>query len=165
MQGLINTFSWVLDPLNALLGVGFTSFGQWLGSCINGSCDVLTDVGLKNIFNALASILDFLQQIATTAWLGIFMALPSGGHFPPVTHSAAVYFGNALQSVAFMLPVDVMVWCLTFSLNVFMGLWAFHTVRSIVYFVRGINSERYNISDGPSYGGANQHRVFGDSRF
>lgn len=88
-----------------------------------------------------------INDVFGNAVLAAVKGLPDGGTFPPQFHEAAIYFGNSLQSVAFFLPVDAMVYCLMLSLNILMALWSFHVVRVGFNFLRGIGTERYSTTE------------------
>lgn len=110
--------------------------------------DFFTTAG-QSLGSTTAAITGNIGQVAQDAgWemvSKLFDFMPDGGGFPAIFHEAAIYFGNCLQSVAFMVPVEALVQCLTISMSVLFTLAAFHIVRIVVNFVRGIPTDPYNI--------------------
>lgn len=70
--------------------------------------------------------------------------LPDGGQLPDGVHQAAIYFGNTLAKVNFIVPVDVLVSCLVIILSLKITLFGFHIVMWILNFIRGIATPRYD---------------------
>jgi len=107
------------------------------------------DGTISSITNQVTNAPALVESAIGAAFSSIFYFLPDGGNFPPQFHEAAVYMGNGLQSVAFLLPVEQMVYCLILALNVLAALWGFHVIRAAVNFVRGIQTDRmdFKVSD------------------
>lgn len=70
--------------------------------------------------------------------------LPDGGNLPQGVHTAAIYFGNALSKVSFIVPTDTLMTCLIIILTLKVSLWAFHVFRMFINWVRGIPTGRYD---------------------
>jgi len=83
-------------------------------------------------------------SIVYNMFLGLFSLLPDGGALPAEVHAGAIYFGNTLQKVGFLVPVEAMVSCLIIILTAKMATWAFHVIRVIFNFVRGVGTERFD---------------------
>jgi len=92
----------------------------------------------------LSTLTGAVGSVAGGMTMNLMSGLPPGGTFPAVYHNSAVYFGNALQSVAFIMPVEAIITCLTLALTVKMTLWGFHVARWVANFVRGIPTSNYN---------------------
>jgi len=131
---------WIYDILSR---AGTTDLYEYItgreAPCAGADCaQMVTEAG---------GLTDWLQGLLGGIFTQLITALPQGGNFPPEFHTAAIYFGNSLQSVAFMLPVDALVYCLVFSFGTLFILFSFHVMRSVLNFVRGINTERYGVAD------------------
>jgi len=63
--------------------------------------------------------------------------LPDGGRLPDGVHEAAIYFGNDLGKVNFIVPVDVLVSCLVIIISLKITMYGFHVVMWIYSLVRG----------------------------
>jgi len=124
------------------------TFFQWLGSCMDGDCSatpadvtqILTGVG-----DNFTSTVAMLKSAGVELLLGIFNYLPDGGGFPDSFHSAFAYFGNALATIDFILPVSTLIYCIGFILAVKIALWSLHIIRTLISFIRGVSPERPNI--------------------
>lgn len=81
--------------------------------------------------------------------------LPDGGGLPDGVHEGAIYFGNTLAKVNFILPVDVLVSCLVIILSLKITLFGFHIIMWVLNFIRGIATPRFdgNMSVGGGGGG------------
>lgn len=131
-----------------------TQMSEMWNSFVSGSTlsQAWWDGTINSITDQITNAPALVESAVGAAFSSIFYLLPDGGNFPPDFHIAATYMGNSLQSVAFMLPIDVMVYCLVLSFNVLMALFAFHLIRSALNFVRGVNTERYGIdANGDAY--------------
>jgi len=132
--------SWLYDVMSRL---GTTDLYEYItgreAPCSGADCaEMVAQAG---------GLTDWLQGTLATVFASIVNQLPEGGNFPAVFHESALYFGNSLQSVAFFLPLDALVYCLTLSLNVFFALWSFHVIRVVVNFVRGLSTERFSTTE------------------
>jgi len=103
--------------------------------------------GLNDFWDAAAIVggntVGAASGIVTGGLVLLLNRLPPGGNFPDQVHEAALYFGNALSFVNFILPVDALVWCISLVLLVKMTLWAFHIGRVVLNFLRGIPTNSY----------------------
>lgn len=76
--------------------------------------------------------------------LDLFRKLPDGGGLPQGVHDGAIYFGNALGKINFMVPTDILVSCLVLILTLKITLWGFHIGVWIYNSLRGIATGRYD---------------------
>lgn len=83
-------------------------------------------------------------QIISGTIESLIRRLPDGGNFPQGVHDAAIYFGNRLNLIDFILPVDVLLGCMLLIFSTKFILWAFHIVKWITNFVRGVPTERFD---------------------
>lgn len=70
--------------------------------------------------------------------------LPDGGRLPDGVHEAAIYFGNTLGKVNFILPVDVLVSCLVIILSLKITMFGFHILMWIYSLIRGFAIPRFD---------------------
>jgi len=76
--------------------------------------------------------------------LSLIGLLPNGGALPQGVHDAAIYFGNSLGKVDFILPVDVMVSCLMVAVSLKLILYGFHLTMWVVNLIRGVATQRFD---------------------
>lgn len=133
----------ILQGPLALIGTASDALVNWAASCYSGACTSFPQEVYNQIGASLSSIGGFLGSSAATVWTGILFFLPDGGTFPAVFHTSSQYMGNSLATVNFILPVDVLVYCMTLVLSVKIALWSFHVVRVVAGFVRGIPVDRF----------------------
>lgn len=96
--------------------------------------------GLSNIFSN-----DFTAGITVSNIFGSLISrMPDGGTLPDGVHEAAIYFGNTLAKVNFILPVDVLIACLAVILSLKITLFGFHVALWIANFIRGIATAPYD---------------------
>lgn len=69
--------------------------------------------------------------------------LPAGGTLPDPVHQGAIYFGQSLAAVDFMLPVRTLVMILQISYSILCTLLVLHLGWKIMSFFRGTNSEKF----------------------
>lgn len=69
--------------------------------------------------------------------------LPEGGTLPEPVHIGAIYFGHALASVDFLLPVRTLVMILQISYSILCTLLVLHLGWKIMTFFRGTNSNKF----------------------
>jgi len=87
--------------------------------------------------------------------------LPDGGHLPDGVHEAAIYFGNTLGKVNFILPVDVLVSCLVIILSLKITMFGFHILMWIYSLLRGFSMPKFDGGMTIDYGsGAKQSGRF-----
>ena len=137
------------------LYLGFTSgvtnvssLFTYFASCIDGTCsdippEVLTVFSDTSV--SLSSLPSYLLSNVSKLFYGLFDYLPDGGGFPSAFHDAALYFGDALATINFILPVSTLIYCISFILTVKFAIWAFHLIRVVFSAVRGISVDRPNI--------------------
>jgi len=145
---------WLLNLIQPWQGaVEIKSVFQSIGSCF-------TDAGCNSgsIWEDLAQTGSDIVGGFTSGFAhviaGIFSFLPQGGTLPQVFHDAALYFGNMLATVNWILPVDALIYCLTFILWVKIVLWAFHIVRFFYGLVRGVSFSPFDSYSPPPRGNA-----------
>lgn len=143
MSNLLDIF--FIGP-TGLIANSATAFYQWISSCIGGACGTtpasVTEI-LTGFGSNLSSTINFLGSSASKLFLGLFSFLPSGGAFPGIFHSSAVYFGNMLASIAFFFPVTALIYCMSLILSIKFALWAFHLLRVAISFARGVSVDTY----------------------
>lgn len=89
--------------------------------------------------------------------------LPDGGRLPDGVHEAAIYFGNTLGKVNFILPVDVLVSCLVIILSLKITMFGFHILMWIYSLLRGFSMPKFDGGILPDnyISGARQSERFG----
>lgn len=108
-------------------------------------------VGVAGIFSTTNEILTFAVQ-----------KLPDGGRLPDGVHEAAIYFGNTLGKVNFILPVDVLVSCLVIIISLKITMFGFHVLMWIYSLIRGFSISKFDgaMVPGGYVSGADQSRRF-----
>jgi len=152
MDALNTLFNWVTNFPGAISNTGINAAGTWIGQCLQGSCGSYPQEVWNGLGTQLQSVTGLLGSAAGLAWANILAFLPDGGLLPQEYHNAAIYFGNSLQKVSFIVPVDTLINCLTLIVAVKMSLWSFHILRVMISFVRGVPVERFSwntVPDGP----------------
>lgn len=129
---------------------------------------------IQTILNGTSSLLGFtagpvLQALSDTVLqmlVALFSSLPDGGALPSQMHDAAIYFGNALVKLNFMLPVDVLISCLVIILSLKMSLFGFHIAKWILGFIRGVYVPRFdgymNVGGETAYSASREARAHFD---
>jgi len=138
---------WFTGQWSALLSLGDQGYAavlNFFGFCTDGVCPTITDTVLAEIQVGISQALNAVITLAGQMYLNMFGFLPDGGTLPSWVHSSAVYFGNALQGVAFALPVVALFQCIMLALTVSMTLFTYYIVKKMINFVRGISTERFN---------------------
>jgi len=134
-----------LGPIGTVANSAVSLY-SWLANCMSGSCGV-TPASVTEIFTGiganLGSTTAFLGSVASKLIAGLFAYLPMGGGLPTVIHQGAQYFGSTLATVNFFLPVSTLVYCMTLVFSVKVALWAFHFLRTVLSFGRGIGSNNF----------------------
>lgn len=144
MDGLLNLLGWFQGSPSAIASTAVQAVSNWLGSCYQGACTAYPQEVWDALGNSLSSATGWLGSSAAVVWAQIFYFLPDGGNLPPAMHAAAIYFGNALQTVSFVLPVASLIDCLAIIFTIKLALWIFHISRVIISFVRGVPVDRFN---------------------
>jgi len=121
---------------------------QWLNPNSATLNAFTSDPTLENYLSLVGSgLFDLLPSLAGGALTEFLVVLlqvfPNGGSLPTVFHTSAVFLGNSLSSVDFMIPVSTLMTCIFIVLSVKLSLWFFHLLRMGVHFIRGIGSPNY----------------------
>lgn len=133
---------------NALLSLGdgvYSNVAQFLGYCSGGTCPTISQTVWSEFTAGASAIGNVLGSVAAHTVINLLYFFPDGGTMPTAFHDAAIYFGNALQTVAWLVPIPTLIYCMTFAFGVKLTLWSFHVVRVIVNFVRGVPTEPFDM--------------------
>jgi len=128
---------------DAFYDVASPIYGQimeWAGQCEAGACPTIADTVFEQAKFLASNVANVIGTGAGQLFINVFGFLPDGGALPERVHIAAVYFGNALRSVNFMLPVVELINLMVITLMVVMTAFSYYVVKKIVNFVRGIQT-------------------------
>jgi len=156
-------FSFFTGTPWAIGNTAIQAVSNWWGTCLSGACTSYPDTAWNTLLNRMATPDAWFGNITGKAVSMILGMLPPGGGLPPEMHTAALYFGNALQSVGWFLPVSDLVNCMLIVLSVKMMLWSLHILELVINFVRGIPTAKFEGSSGlpdMTYSPAEQQRAF-----
>lgn len=134
---MMDFFNLILQGPLAFVGYGADALVNWIGSCFT-TCSAFPQTVWDTFGASVSSIAGFLGSAAANVWTGILYFLPDGGTLPSEFHTAAQYMGDSLATIDFIFPVGTLIYCMSLVLSVKLALWAFHVIRVITGFVRGI---------------------------
>jgi len=100
----------ISNPFVAALNIPFSVASNWIA----GQVPDYVTAAIQNGANTLTG---WLGTAYITIITGVINAFPLGGVFPTSFHAAAQYFGNALASVNFVVPVGALMTCITLVLS------------------------------------------------
>jgi len=116
---------------------------------------------LEFISTVTGFVVSNISELVTFFLTQIINILPDGGGLPQGVHDGAIYFGNALSKLNFMLPVDTLVSCLVIIITLKITLYGFHIAIWVLNWFRGISTARFDGGMLPDYGsGAKQSSRF-----
>lgn len=116
----------------------------YVGGCLQGTCPAFPDTYISYLQGIAGDTIGWFSGAPAVAIYGIFKLMPDGGGLPSQIHDAAIFFGNTLSSVSWMLPVSALIQCLSLIIAVKLLLWTFYLSKSVLAFVRGIPVEKYS---------------------
>jgi len=114
---------------------GLVWTGDLVGDFLAGQ---IPDDVVTAIQNGANTLTGWLGTAYISIITGVINLFPQGGTFPSSFHSSASYFGNALASVNFIVPVGTLMTCITLVLGVKLALYSLHFMYMLVNFVRGV---------------------------
>jgi len=144
MDGFWNLLGWLTNSPSAIASTGIEAISNWIGSCYQGACTSYPQEVWDALGSSFSDATSWLSSSAAVVWAQIFYFLPDGGLLPPAFHASAVYFGNALQTVSWLVPTEALIYCLSTIFTIKITLWIFHISRVAISFVRGVPVDRFN---------------------
>jgi len=136
-----------MDNLISLFTGGLFGIPQWFqqqasnvaSAVLSGEAAIgdIPQAVWNQLFTSVTSIPDVFNSVASGVWQGIAFFLPDGGTFPDPVHDAAVYFGDALQQVAFILPVDDLITVIALAFSIKIALTVYFLGVGLAKFIRG----------------------------
>jgi len=130
-----------------MLNIIQTAVNWFYGTIIPGGSQISETLGNVIGLNGLTPV-DAMNGLL----VNIFQRLPDGGGLPTGVHEGAIYFGNTLAKLNFMLPVDVLMSCLIIIFSLKILLFGFHLVMFVVNLIRGIPTSRFDGTTLPDAG-------------
>jgi len=103
---------------------------------------------IQSITTGISAILDPVGTISADVINRVFTllvsSLPDGGQLPQGVHDGAIYFGNALSKLNFIMPVDILISCLVIILTLKITLFGFHIFMWVINWFRGVATAPYD---------------------